>query len=145
MSIPTMPATVRHDPNGQSGENGRPRRALLPSLMPEVAVYVALVLLGATSVGLAFAGLFGAYAILACLAVSSVMAVLVTRVFMHLRTAMTVVLLAGLAGVVWLTILFGLTMADYVTRPDGQLTSGGGGGFKPGFASRVPPAPLQEK
>ena len=92
-------------------------RALLPPLMPELGVFLALFALAAISVLVAFWSAFGGLAILACLAIAVVMAALVMIFFMHLRSAMAVMALAGLAGVVWLAILFGLTMADYLTRP----------------------------
>ncbi|MCE7027994.1 cytochrome C oxidase subunit IV family protein [Jiella avicenniae] len=105
----------------QHGRDGnRPaadRRSLLPPLMPELGVFLALFALTATSVLVAFWSALGGLAILACLAIALVMAALVMTFFMHLRSAMAVMMLAGLAGVVWLAILFGLTMADYLTRP----------------------------
>ncbi len=93
------------------------RRPILPPLMPELGVFLALFALAALSVLVAFWSALGGLAILACLAIAFVMAALVMTFFMHLRSAMSVMMLAGLAGVVWLAILFGLTMADYLTRP----------------------------
>lgn len=43
--------------------------------------------------------------------------------FMHPRTAMTAIVLAGLSGVVWLFILFGLTPSDCLARPGDFGTS----------------------
>ncbi|MAU98472.1 MAG: hypothetical protein CMP81_21745 [Fulvimarina sp.] len=51
------------------------------------------------------------------------MASLVMVFFMHPRTAMTAIVLAGLSGVVWLVILSGLTLFDYLTRPGDFGTS----------------------
>lgn len=104
-------------------DRGADRQALLPPLLPELAVYLGLFALAAVSLLLAFWGALGGLAILACLAVAAIMASLVMVFFMHLRTAMTVIVLAGLSGVVWLVILFGLTLSDYLTRPGDFGTS----------------------
>ncbi|WAP68646.1 cytochrome C oxidase subunit IV family protein [Jiella pelagia] len=115
MSLPKTPQRTGRAPDAE--RQHADRRALLPPLMPELGVFVALFALAATSVLVAFWSALGGLAILACLAIAVVMAALVMIFFMHLRSAMAVMTLAGLAGVVWLAILFGLTMADYLTRP----------------------------
>lgn len=114
----SRPATPQQTGRASAPERRRDEhRALLPPLMPELGVFLALFVLAATSVLVAFWSALGGLAILACLAIAVVMAALVMIFFMHLRSAMAVMTLAGLAGVVWLAILFGLTMADYLTRP----------------------------
>ncbi|MCQ0987070.1 cytochrome C oxidase subunit IV family protein [Jiella marina] len=85
-------------------------------LFPEVTVFAALVGLAALSLILALLPLFGSLSLLVSLLIAAVMAALVLIFFMHMRRAMTVVVLSGMAGIVWLTILFGLTLSDYLTR-----------------------------
>ena len=69
------------------------RRPILPSLMPELGVFLALFALAALSVLVAFWSALGGLAILACLAIAFVMAALVMTFFMHLRSAMSVMML----------------------------------------------------
>ena len=48
--------------------------------------------------------------------ISCAKALLIALFFMHLRNAGALLRIAAITGVVWLSILFGLSSADYATR-----------------------------
>ena len=80
-----------------------------------VLVYLTLLALLTISVVVAFLHL-GVMAILVPMLVAVLKASLVIAIFMHVRgSSPTTKLFVG-AGFVWLAILIGLTMADYLTR-----------------------------
>jgi cytochrome c oxidase subunit 4 len=84
-------------------------------LRPYAVTWLALMaLLGATYAIANFP--LGILNTVASLGIAAVKVVLVALFFMHLRRASAMVVLAALAGLVWLAILFGLSGADYVTR-----------------------------
>jgi cytochrome c oxidase subunit 4 len=80
------------------------------------AVLLALLLLTVLAAQLDW-GIWGA---LIALTIAVVKAVLVMLYFMHLRYSSRLIWLYASAGVVWLGILFVLTMSDYISR--GWLT-----------------------
>lgn len=89
-----------------------------------VIVWLVLVALLAGNTGLAFVGL-SALAPLVHVAVAATMAAIVLVVFMELdRGAALFWVFAG-AGFFWLAILFALTAADYLTRYNFAVTTGG--------------------
>jgi cytochrome c oxidase subunit IV len=85
------------------------------SLTTYYTVFVVLVILTAVTVGLSFADL-GHWHTPLGLAIASVKATLVALVFMHLLQSNRLAWLALGAGLFWLAILMGLTLADYLTR-----------------------------
>ena len=90
----------------------------LPPLMPELAVYLVLLALGAASLSLAYLPVLG-FNLSICLVMATVMVVIVLATFMELRRATALLLLTAISAVMWLSILFTLTLADYATRPQG--------------------------
>jgi cytochrome c oxidase subunit 4 len=81
-------------------------------------VYLALlVLLGAT-IGAATLDI-GPLNWVIAVSIASVKAILVLLFFMHLRASSSLIRIFAIAGFFWLMILVGLTLTDYLTRPDG--------------------------
>jgi cytochrome c oxidase subunit 4 len=81
-----------------------------------VLIFVILLVLTATTVGAAFVNLGPLNPIIA-LGIATIKAMLVVLFFMHVKGAsekMTKVVI--LAGLFWLLLLLGLTLADYGTR-----------------------------
>jgi cytochrome c oxidase subunit 4 len=79
------------------------------------AVFGALMVLTAATVAVAFVDL-GRFNIAVALAVALVKATLVVLFFMHVKYSSRLVQLVVLAAIVWLIILFGITLTDYITR-----------------------------
>jgi cytochrome c oxidase subunit 4 len=79
------------------------------------AVFAALMVLTAVTVGVAFVNL-GRLNIAVALGVAVVKAALVVLFFMHVKYSSRLVQLVVLASIVWLIILFSITLTDYVTR-----------------------------
>lgn len=79
-------------------------------------------LIWAIQVGLVFVSLAGALAlapgaaVFVTLGCAGVQAVLGLLFFMHLREATPLVRIYASVGFVWLLLMFGLTLADYLTR-----------------------------
>ncbi len=66
----------------------------------------------------------GPLSLVVAMFIAATKATLVAVIFMHLRTSSPVMRLFSVAGLLWLTILIGLTLSDYLTRerppvPDG--------------------------
>ena len=80
-----------------------------------------LILLGMT-IAAAFVDLGHSLGLTVAIGIAGVKAILIVLYFMHLRGAPNRVRMFALAGVVWVTILFTLTMSDYLTR--GTLANG---------------------
>lgn len=80
-----------------------------------LAVWAALLLLLATTTGSAFVPL-GVWNGIANLAIAALKALLVAVFFMHLRHAGGIVRLAAAIALFMLTLLFGLSSTDYLTR-----------------------------
>jgi cytochrome c oxidase subunit 4 len=79
------------------------------------AVFGALIVGTALTVGAAFVDL-GALNNVVMLLIASVKALLVILFFMHVRWSTRLTWVVAASGFVWLIILFGLTMTDYLTR-----------------------------
>jgi cytochrome c oxidase subunit 4 len=79
------------------------------------AVWVALLLLLATTVGSAYVPL-GIFNSIINLVIAAVKVVLVMVFFMNLRSSSALLRLAALCGLFWLAFMFVLTAADYFTR-----------------------------
>lgn len=80
-----------------------------------VTIFGALMVLTAATVAVAYVDL-GSMNIAVALAVAVVKASLVVLFFMHVKYSSRLVQLVVLASIVWLIILFGITLTDYVTR-----------------------------
>ena len=86
------------------------------SYLEMALVYVALlVLLGAT-IGFAFAALSPTMSIIVALGIAAMKMLLIMAYYMHLRYRAHLVWIFASAALAWLTILFGLTLTDYLTR-----------------------------
>jgi cytochrome c oxidase subunit IV len=72
-------------------------------VLTTVTVWVAYIDLGMLNVGVA-------------LLVAVVKATLVVLFFMHVKYSSRLVQLVVIASIVWLVILFGITLSDYITR-----------------------------
>ncbi len=78
-------------------------------------IFTALVVLTAVTVTVAFVDL-GPMNVVVMLGIAAVKATLVVLYFMHVRFTNRLTQLAAASGFVWLLIMFGLTMSDYLTR-----------------------------
>lgn len=65
----------------------------------------------------------GSFNLVVALAISISKALLVALFFMHIKGSSRLLYLAATAGVIWLLIMFSLTMGDYFTRNLLQPTS----------------------
>jgi cytochrome c oxidase subunit 4 len=79
------------------------------------AVFAALIVGTALTVGVAFVDL-GAMNNVLMLGIASTKALLVILFFMHVRWSTRLTWVIAASGFVWLLILFGITMTDYLTR-----------------------------
>lgn len=80
-----------------------------------LAVFLSLMVFTAITVAVAFVDL-GPLSNVVMLGIAVAKATLVVLFFMHVRYATRLIPIVVAGGVFWLLILFGLTMADYVTR-----------------------------
>jgi cytochrome c oxidase subunit IV len=78
-------------------------------------VYLALVLLTLATCGLSFVPHFDWHTSMG-LTIASAKVILIALFFMHLLSSSRLPWLALLAGLLWLSLLIGLTLADYMTR-----------------------------
>src|SRR5215510_5102836 len=80
-----------------------------------ILVFLALLALTGVTTAVAYVDL-GPFSVVVALAIAVVKMLLVALFFMHLRhsTALTRVVVIG--GLLWLAILIGLAMSDYVSR-----------------------------
>jgi cytochrome c oxidase subunit 4 len=81
--------------------------------------YLALLLLLVATVGIAFLDL-GALNSVAALTIAALKAILVALFFMHVRDSGPVTRIFVGAGLLWLLILIGLTLTDYLSRAWGS-------------------------
>jgi cytochrome c oxidase subunit IV len=79
------------------------------------AVFAALIVGTALTVAVAFVDL-GAMNNVLMLGIASTKALLVILFFMHVRWGSRLTWVVAASGFVWLLILFGITMTDYLTR-----------------------------
>lgn len=100
-------------PSQPSDESAPPSlRALIKA---DVAVWAALLGLLALTFALAHIPL-GVFNAVAAMVISALKTLLVLTVFMALRRSPTLMVLAAVAGVFWLALLFTLTFADLMSR-----------------------------
>jgi cytochrome c oxidase subunit 4 len=78
-------------------------------------IFGALMALTATTVGVALLDL-GPFNTIVALVVALIKATLVILIFMHVRYSKRIVPLVILGGLLWLGILIGLTMTDFLSR-----------------------------
>lgn len=78
-------------------------------------VYLALMVLLGLTVGVTFIDL-GVFSLIGTITIAVVKAVLVILYFMHVRHSNRVIQVYAIGGFVWLSILIGLTLSDYLTR-----------------------------
>lgn len=86
-----------------------------PSVLWQFGVYVALLLLLALTVGMNHLPL-GKFSLTVAIAIAVCKAVLVVLYFMHVRFSSRITSVFVIAGVLWLGIMFSLTLDDYLTR-----------------------------
>ena len=78
-------------------------------------IFGALMVFTIITVGVAFINL-GAFNFPVALGIAMTKATLVILYFMHVRWATRLTWVVAASGFVWLLILFGITMSDYLTR-----------------------------
>jgi len=78
-------------------------------------IYIALLALLGATVGAYYVNL-GFWSIALGVLIAVVKAVLIVLYFMHVRSSSKMVWVIAAAGFVWLTILIGLTLSDYISR-----------------------------
>src|SRR5262249_28302513 len=78
-------------------------------------VFLGLMGLTATTVA-AYRGPLGIFHTPVALGIAAAKALLVVLFFMHLLRSSRLTWIVALSGLIWLVILIGLTMSDYVTR-----------------------------
>jgi len=86
-----------------------------PSLRSQLGTLGGLLLLLAMTAGFAYVPA-GAFNTVVALCISVAKTLLVMLFFMRLRSESPVVRLAAMAGFTWLSMLFLITLADYLTR-----------------------------
>lgn len=93
-----------------------PARTL--SVRGYILVFVALLVLTATTTGVAFVDLGATWNTTVALAIAVIKAMLVILFFMHVLYSRPMTWIFVGAGFFWLLILFTFTLADYATRID---------------------------
>lgn len=86
-----------------------------PTHTTYITVFVALLVLLIATVGAAYVEL-GRWGFFVAALIATVKAALIILFFMHVRYSRPLTWLFAGAGFFWLMILFGFTMADYVSR-----------------------------
>jgi cytochrome c oxidase subunit 4 len=86
-----------------------------PALRTYFVIYIALMVLLAATVAIAFIPL-GPFNVAIMLLIAFTKAVLIALCFMHVRYSAPLVWAAAGGTLIWLAILFGITMSDYTTR-----------------------------
>ena len=85
------------------------------SVKSYILVFLALMVLTALTVGVAFVDL-GEFNDIVALTIAVTKAVLVILIFMHVAHSSRMTKLSIVAGFLWLAILIGLTLTDYFSR-----------------------------
>lgn len=89
--------------------------AHIPEVKSLVSVWIALIVLTWTTVGVSYLEL-GEWNVIVALAIALIKASLVAWIFMGVRYSTRMTRLFVVAGLVWLTIMMLITGADYQTR-----------------------------
>lgn len=87
----------------------------ITSVRTYLLVFIALMILTAVTVLVAFQD-FGAWNDVVALTIAVIKASLVVLFFMHIYHSTRLSKLVVVSGVVWLVILIGLTLSDYLSR-----------------------------
>ena len=85
------------------------------SIKSYLLVFAALMVLTALTVGVAFIDL-GVFNDIVAMTIAVIKAVLVVLIFMHVWHSSRMTKLSIVAGFLWLAILIGLTLTDYLSR-----------------------------
>jgi len=64
----------------------------------------------------------GRLSVIVALTIATIKAVLVVLYFMHVRYSSRLTWVVVVSGFFWLAIMIGLTMSDYLTRPEGWMS-----------------------
>jgi len=83
-----------------------------------IFVYLALLILLGGTIGVAYVDL-GIWNTVAAITIAVVKALLVVLFFMHVKYSNNLTRVYVLAGFLWLALLIGLTLTDYLTRTSG--------------------------
>jgi len=89
---------------------------ILHTVQTYAAVYVTLMLLLGLTVGAAFIPM-GVGNPITALVIAFAKTALIATFFMHLQRDSAIVRITAAAGLVWLSLLFAFSLADYLTRP----------------------------
>jgi cytochrome c oxidase subunit 4 len=87
----------------------------IASVKSYILVFLALMVLTAVTVGVAFVDL-GMFSDIVALTIAVTKAILVVLIFMHVAHSSRMTKLSIVAGFLWLAILIGLTLTDYFSR-----------------------------
>ena len=93
-----------------------PIRPTKATVLRFIATYVSLMILLGLTIWSSFIKLDGFNSAIN-LGIAAAKALLVGIFYMHLHRASAVTKLFAIAALLWLTIMFGLTLSDYMTRP----------------------------
>ena len=88
---------------------------MIAALRPHLLPFLGLLCLLLLTAGCAWVNL-GSFNLLVALAIAIAQGLLIAIFFMELRSTSNLIHLAAFAGVLWLTILLMLALADYFTR-----------------------------
>ncbi len=123
MSSSHSPALAYETPSGTGHGSGHDAGAHADPLMSYIAVFVALLVLLAMTVGAYylpfekwFGDNWGFLNTMVALIIASVKASLVMLVFMHLRHGTRLTWVIAVSGFMWLCIMVTFTFSDYLTR-----------------------------
>lgn len=86
-----------------------------PEIRTYLLVFLALLVLLGLTVAVAYVDL-GIFSPVVALSIAILKAVLIMLYFMHLRHSPKLTWIFALLGILWLMIMFGITMADYLSR-----------------------------
>jgi len=85
------------------------------SVKTYIAIFLALMVLTALTVYVAFQD-FGFLNDVVAMTIAVIKMLLVVMIFMHLKYSARLLWLVAGAGIIWLIIMFGITLSDYRTR-----------------------------
>ncbi len=88
-----------------------------------IGIFLTLMVMTGITVAVAYVNL-GELNKLVALGIASFKATLVVLYFMHVRYSTRLTWVIVIAGFFWLGILFALTMADYMSRPEARQVTG---------------------
>lgn len=86
-----------------------------------LVIFAALLVMTGVTYGVALLDL-GRLNVIVALTIAVIKAVLVVLYFMHVRYSSRLTWVVVVAGFFWLAIMIGLTMSDYLTRPEGWMS-----------------------